>query len=505
MNGFVRSNSFIVTIFIIVSFTTASFSRNGRVNITMTTPGSTPYCHPACTCTGGDWAAWECENGDFITERTIAGVLKTAPKTLYRFSFKGNNLKTFPVEYLQSFTHLEELDLSNNSFVHIPDDISLYARPLYTLNLSYNKISSLSKARTGAMYNLKRLHLTGNSLTAIEDDVFWNCSTLYGLYLQDNEIVKISSKSFNGLKRLSFLDLSRNKIRHLEVGVFKPLRLLGNLLMSDNQLRVIPSLTLKNLNPRRVSFARNNIIEIKVMAFYEVVFESLDLSWNMLTTFPLKSLRVSSSIFETLYLIGNPIVCDCALHEAYQKIVVDAVVHGTCVLPANSTNHTIKHAMNQITCTPCWNVKCPPGKVCQYDKQNYTRCVCERMKVCELDPCYDSACQNGATCVRVGRYDFNCVCPEGYTGVLCSGKITIPSTTTITTTIAKNGTPYKKQTTTISNHYLGVGWTVFIVFASIAALIVIVASIVLAYRKYYGYLSPTRQLLDDNDISLQSE
>lgn len=46
--------------------------------------------------------------------------------------------------------------------------------------------------------------------------------------------------------------------------------------------------------------------------------------------------------------------------------------------------------------------------------------------LCADDPCGDSLCQNGATCVSLGPFEdptatmnYNCVCPRGHEGALC--------------------------------------------------------------------------------------
>ena len=41
------------------------------------------------------------------------------------------------------------------------------------------------------------------------------------------------------------------------------------------------------------------------------------------------------------------------------------------------------------------------------------------MIVAEIDPCSDKPCLNGGTCSPTAD-DFNCTCPDAYTGDLCN-------------------------------------------------------------------------------------
>lgn len=475
-----------------------------------------PLCPHNCRCTAGRYATWNCANSNLTSDQEIIDILKRAPKTLYKLSFKGNNLKTFPTKHLRQVPKLIILDLSNNFFVDIPNDVSAHAPELHALDLSHNNISTLNKSQIGGLYLLKKLHLPGNYITTLDDNVFWNCSTLFGLYLQNNQITTIvSQNSFKGLTSLTYLDLSQNRISSLQFQVLKFLTNLSKFSIADNELKTLLPLTFHNLQMDYAIFARNNIAQIQNQAFSKTIIEVLDLSWNRLESFRRDSLRVSSSVVESLDLTGNPVVCNCKLHELYQYIKDDVPdINGACASPVSATNHTITEIMKNITCTPCWNVVCPLDKVCEYDENGYTKCVCKKGKFgrsCGYkNPCFESVCENGATCTQTSSIDFKCICTQDFTGEMCNArktdevKTTTAAATLIPTTTSNNNisvTPIQRQKP--QSHQLGVGWTVFIVFACIAVLIVASVAAISGYRRFCrSYRTPAREPLRESEISL---
>ncbi|XP_046560285.1 protein jagged-1-like [Haliotis rubra] len=88
----------------------------------------------------------------------------------------------------------------------------------------------------------------------------------------------------------------------------------------------------------------------------------------------------------------------------------------------------------------------PTGKRVCLDKWIGAKCD-------QWDYCFNSTCQNNATC-RNNPRDYSCLCESGYTGTFCETLIptttTTPSTTSIPTTASPTSTSTTLRSTTIS-------------------------------------------------------
>lgn len=133
--------------------------------------------------------------------------LETAKKTgVLKIS---NNLNDFPPGFLQLEGNLRTLDLSDNKFVTLPNEISRFIH-LRHLNLYKNKLNKIPDC-IGALTKLETLNLSHNNLTYLPRTIT-NLIHLKNVILSDNHF-KEFPVVFCGLKHLDVLDLSRNEIR----------------------------------------------------------------------------------------------------------------------------------------------------------------------------------------------------------------------------------------------------------------------------------------------------
>ena len=111
----------------------------------------------------------------------------------------------------ESFPNLEKLHLDNNKISDIGyalTNLSHFPR-LNSLNLSSNILSTLGSFPK--MSHLQYLDISNNSLTEVEDNMLLNLSSLVSLNLRHNQLLSVP----NGLPMLEHLDLSHNKIIHI--------------------------------------------------------------------------------------------------------------------------------------------------------------------------------------------------------------------------------------------------------------------------------------------------
>lgn len=126
------------------------------------------------------------------------GVLKISQQRLTEFP---PHMRNFP-------NVLRTLDLSENRFAQLPDDIGRFDL-LKHLNISDNRLVELP-AVLGNLVKLETLNAANNLLIAIPREL-GNLKNLKQVHLSNNQLTEFPTM-FSALKHLDILDLSRNKI-----------------------------------------------------------------------------------------------------------------------------------------------------------------------------------------------------------------------------------------------------------------------------------------------------
>lgn len=129
------------------------------------------------------------------------GVLKISQQRLTEFP---PHMRNFP-------NVLRTLDLSENRFVQLPDDIGRFDL-LKHLNFNDNRLTSLPVV-LGQLVKLETLNVINNVLTSIPREL-GNLKNLKQVHLHNNQITEFPVM-FCGLKHLDILDVSRNKITNI--------------------------------------------------------------------------------------------------------------------------------------------------------------------------------------------------------------------------------------------------------------------------------------------------
>lgn len=126
------------------------------------------------------------------------GVLKISQQRLTEFP---PHMRNFP-------NVLRTLDLSENRFVHLPEDIGRFDL-LKHLNVSDNRLVELPIV-IGNLVKLETLNAINNVITSIPRQLE-NLKNLKQVHLANNQITEFPTM-LCGLKHLDILDLSKNKI-----------------------------------------------------------------------------------------------------------------------------------------------------------------------------------------------------------------------------------------------------------------------------------------------------
>lgn len=132
---------------------------------------------------------------------------ETAKKTgVLKISQK--KLTEFPGDIRQLEGNLRTLDISDNKFTALPNEISSFMH-LKQLNISKNKLTKLPDC-IGALTRLESLNASHNHLASLPRTLS-NLINLKQVYFTDNQL-KEFPLMMCGLKHLDVLDLSKNKI-----------------------------------------------------------------------------------------------------------------------------------------------------------------------------------------------------------------------------------------------------------------------------------------------------
>lgn len=133
------------------------------------------------------------------------GVLKISQQRLTEFPPHMRNLPNV----------LRTLDLSENRFIQLPDDIARFTL-LKHLNVGDNRLIELP-AIIGQLIKLETINAMNNSITSIPRE-FGNLKHLKQVHLNNNQLTAFPTM-FCGLKNLDVLDLSKNKITSIPAEV----------------------------------------------------------------------------------------------------------------------------------------------------------------------------------------------------------------------------------------------------------------------------------------------
>ncbi|XP_070637377.1 slit homolog 1 protein [Bos indicus] len=298
--------------------------------------------------------------------------------TVVRCSNK--HLQTLPKGIPKNVT---ELYLDGNQFTLVPAQLSTF-KYLQLVDLSNNKISSLSNSS------------------------FTNMSQLTTLILSYNSLQCIPPLAFQGLRSLRLLSLHGNDISTLQEGIFADVTSLSHLAIGANPLYC--DCHLRWLS----SWVKTGYKEPGIAR----CAGPPDMEGKLLLTTPAKKFECQGPPTLTVQAKCDPCLSSPCQNQGTCRN--DPLVGYRCACPSGYKGRDCEVSLDSCSSSPCGN-----GGTCRSQEGEDAGFTCScptgfEGPTCgvDTDDCVEHSCANGGTCVDgVGSY--TCQCPLQYLGRAC--------------------------------------------------------------------------------------
>ena len=243
-------------------------------------------------------------------------------RKLQHLDLSFNNIEEIQQRTFYYLMDLRSLDMSQNLLDGVGDLSGL--TKLESLNLAYNRIKHIEYTSFEGLQALRVLDISHNRLTSVNEGPFDNLWDLAHLDVSCNKIESFFISS--GLENLETLLIRSNHIMNLDF--IKNLLRLKKVDVSYNKVeRVVGQLFARGHNFVMVNLSRNEIAEIDGDVFQGSSHETVDLSYNHLTTLPYFAWRR----LQKLYIQGNVIANISARAFSGLATLTDLWVNNNCL------------------------------------------------------------------------------------------------------------------------------------------------------------------------------
>lgn len=225
--------------------------------------------------------------------------------SLKKILIRNSVLASWPAQAFLRFIALEHLDLSNNQINTIDSNAADGISLLKILNLAYNQISSLPTFPATHLINLEYLNISYNAFTSLPPTIP-SAAKIKTLDLSGNKISSITADYFNAFAVLEHLSLAENQITKFDDNQFNNVANLKILNIGFLQLTSFEflkkAIRLDTLNISSTGFVQFNETSISANTDLRYLYAGNNKLKNLLTSSFIKNTKL-----EMLDVSGNRI------------------------------------------------------------------------------------------------------------------------------------------------------------------------------------------------------
>ncbi|CAB1417660.1 unnamed protein product [Pleuronectes platessa] len=359
---------------------------------------SGPQCPTQCTCMD---TVVRCSN------KHLQGLPRGLPRNVTELYLDGNQFTSVPKD-LATFKYLQLVDLSNNKISSLSDDSFSNMSQLTTLILSYNSLRCIPPLSLSGLRSLRLLSLHGNDISELQQGIFSDVSSLSHLV---THVSQRSAVSVEGRRELA----DEGRRRRTDDG--------RQQCEQEEEARSWRMISMEAIgaNPLYCDCRLLWLSDWVKSGYKEPGIARCagpgDMEGKLLLTTPADKFQCLGPVEASVQAKCSPCVSSPCQNQGVCQ--VQHTQPYTCTCKAGFTGEHCETPVDACVSNPCTN-----GGTCLSDEQ--TRgfsCACAfgfHATFCEVnvDDCQDHGCENGATCVDgVGNY--TCLCSPDYTGLFC--------------------------------------------------------------------------------------
>ena len=155
------------------------------------------------------------------------------------------------------------------------------------INITISRCNTTQVRLAEDMYYVVEVDLKGNSFNSLDFMQDWPKADMEFLHFPNNQIGYVSKTDLSGMLHLNSLRLDSNLISDIEPGSFQDNHRLQVVDLANNHLETLKEYTFRDLNGLKcIRVSGNSIKHLNSSSFVNVHTDSLDLSYNLVTTVP---------------------------------------------------------------------------------------------------------------------------------------------------------------------------------------------------------------------------
>ncbi|XP_069361739.1 chaoptin-like [Maniola hyperantus] len=202
------------------------------------------------------------------------------------------------IEIIDASTNVVSLNIERGNLVSIPIVVGSLVQ-LTELSLTYNQIEIINLRKVSAGVSMKYLNVSHNCISTIEEDLIESPvpSLITTIDLSYNKLESLSDGCFARFTQLKYLDLSYNLLQQLDILTFEGIAQLETLKLSNNKLSKIGQPFARFRRLKYLTLDYNQLTSLTELNFKNLIgLEKLNLSSNLIKNIEDRSLATNTNL-----------------------------------------------------------------------------------------------------------------------------------------------------------------------------------------------------------------